>query len=64
VTKHEGKDILEDPEVDGRIILKWIFRNWNEGKHWIDLAPHRDRWRVLLNAVIKPSGYTCGEFLD
>jgi hypothetical protein len=23
------KDHLEDPAVDGRIILKWIFRKWN-----------------------------------
>ena len=22
---------LEDPGVDGRIILRWIFRKWDEG---------------------------------
>ena len=26
--KPEGKDHLEDPDVDGRIILRLIFRNW------------------------------------
>jgi hypothetical protein len=26
-----GKDHLEDPGVDGRIILRWIFRNWDVG---------------------------------
>ena len=27
-------DHLEDPGVDGTIILRWIFRNWNVGL-WI-----------------------------
>jgi len=27
VEKPEGKNNLEDPGVDGRIILRWIFRN-------------------------------------
>jgi hypothetical protein len=29
VGKPEGRDHLEDPSVDGRIILKWIFRKWD-----------------------------------
>ena len=28
VGKPEGKRTLEDPDVDGRIILRWIFRKW------------------------------------
>jgi len=30
VGKPEGKRPLEDPGVDGRIILKWIFQQWVE----------------------------------
>jgi len=46
-------DHLEDPGVDGRITLRWIFRKWDGGgMDWIDLAQDRDRWRALLNAVI------------
>jgi hypothetical protein len=25
------KDLLGEPGVDGRIILRWIFRKWNVG---------------------------------
>jgi hypothetical protein len=45
---------LGDPGVDGRIILKWIFRTWNWGMEWIELAQDRDRWRALVNAVMNP----------
>jgi hypothetical protein len=33
---------LEDPGVDGRIILKWILEVW-DGMDWIVLAEGRDR---------------------
>jgi hypothetical protein len=29
VGKPEGRNHLEDPDVDGRIILKWIFEKWD-----------------------------------
>jgi len=25
------RDHVEDPDVDGRIILRWIFRKWDVG---------------------------------
>jgi hypothetical protein len=31
VGKPKGNNHLEDPGVDGRIILRWIFRKWYVG---------------------------------
>jgi hypothetical protein len=45
-------DHLEDPCVDVRIILKWIFKKWNGGMDWTDLAQDRDRWLAAVNDVI------------
>jgi hypothetical protein len=33
------RDHLGDPDVDGKIILRWIFRKWGStGMDWIELA--------------------------
>jgi hypothetical protein len=45
-------DHLGDRGVDGRIILKWIFKKWDRGTDWIQLAQDRDRWRAAVNAVM------------
>jgi hypothetical protein len=45
-------DHLGDPGVDGRIILKCIFKKWDGGMNWIELAQDRDRWRAFVNAVM------------
>ena len=38
------RDNLEYPGVDGRIILRWIFRKWDVGgMDWIELAQDSDR---------------------
>jgi hypothetical protein len=52
VGKPEEKQHLEDTHVDGRIILKWIFWNWDGGMGWIDLVQDRDRLRISVNAVM------------
>jgi hypothetical protein len=51
---------LEDPDVDGRIILRWIFRKWDRGMDWIDMAQDWDRWRGPVNnegVVLSFSGF-------
>jgi hypothetical protein len=53
VERPERRNHLEDPGVDGRIILKLIFEKWGPGIDWIDLAQDRGRWRALVNAVVK-----------
>jgi len=42
---------LGDPEVDGKIVLRYS-RSGMEGIDWIDLAQYRDRWWALVNAVM------------
>lgn len=41
----EERDHLEDLGLDGRIILKLIFKKWHSegGTDWIDLAQDRGR---------------------
>jgi hypothetical protein len=43
---------LEDTGVDGRILLKRLFRIWMGATNWIDLAQNRDRWQTLVNVVM------------
>jgi hypothetical protein len=45
-------DHLEDPGIDGRIILKLIFKKWDGGMDWIELSQDRDMWRAVVNAVM------------
>jgi hypothetical protein len=51
----QGKTQLEDTNVDGRIILKLIFKKWDVGERgmdWIVLAQDKDKWRALVTGVM------------
>jgi hypothetical protein len=43
---------MENQGVDGRTILKWIFKEWDGSMDLIDLAQDRNRWRAVVNAVM------------
>jgi hypothetical protein len=47
------RDHLEESGIDGRIIVRKIYRKWDGGgMDWIDLAQKRDRWWVLVNMAM------------
>jgi hypothetical protein len=54
------RDHWGDPDVDDRIILRWIFRKWD----WMELAQVRDRWRAIVSTVSNLRVPKSGEFLD
>jgi hypothetical protein len=38
-------DHLGDQGVNGKVLLKWIFKQWDGGgMDWIDQTQDRDRW--------------------
>jgi hypothetical protein len=63
--KLKERDHLEDPDIDGRIILRCIFRKWDVGgMDWIELAQDRDRWQGTCEYGNETLGsIKCGEFL-
>jgi len=44
------RDHVENPGIDGRIILRWNFRHGIWGMYWIDLAQNKDKWQTLVNS--------------
>jgi hypothetical protein len=49
------RDHLENQGIDGRIVLTCTSKKCDGGGDidWIDLTQDRDRWRALVNAVMK-----------
>jgi len=43
---------LQDPGVDGRVILKWIFKKRHGEMECFGLAQNRDRWWALVKSVM------------
>jgi hypothetical protein len=37
------RDHLEDPSLYETVILRWVFKQWDGGMDWTDLAQDRDR---------------------
>jgi hypothetical protein len=52
VGKSEERNHWGDPDVDGRIILRGIFRKCEGAVDWIELAQDRDRWRALVSTIM------------
>jgi hypothetical protein len=55
------RDHLEDPDIDGRIILRWIFRKLEEvvgtGWSWLRIG-------TCVSGKELSGSIKCGEFLD
>ena len=48
-----ARNQFEDLGVDGRIILKWIFKKLVWMMDWIALLQGRDRWRAFVNVLMR-----------
>jgi hypothetical protein len=53
VGKPQGKGHSEDLDVDGSIMLNDLMEVGFGGVDWIRLAQDGDRWRTLVNTVMK-----------
>jgi hypothetical protein len=52
VLKSERKNHMEDLDVDGKIILKWISRIMWQSVDWIHMARVREPFFIIVNMVM------------
>jgi len=65
VRTKEGKSHLEDSGVDGRIILRWIFRKWDIRAWTGSICLRIGQVESTCECNNEPSGsIKCREFLD
>jgi hypothetical protein len=38
------KGYLKDLDIDGSVILKWIFKKWDGETDWVQMAQDRNRY--------------------
>jgi len=55
---------LEDPGIDGRIILNWIFKKWVGEMDWINLAQQGQVTGSFECSNELSGSIKCKEFLD
>ena len=56
---------MEDPEVDGGIILRWIFRKWDVGYGTDRAGTGKGQVAGTCECGNEPLGcINCGEFVD
>jgi hypothetical protein len=51
VGKTKRKKQLDRIGVDGRIILKWTLKIWNEDVGWTRMVQDRVEWRALVSTA-------------
>jgi hypothetical protein len=65
VGKSEGKNHLENLELDGRIILKWVLRKWDMGACTGSICLRIGTAGCIYKCGNATSGsIKCGKFLD